>query len=114
MKVKVFEVEKNGKISFTKNELEKLLNEVYDSGYEDGKRSNNYWTWTSPYKWEYPYYTTTTATNATLNPPSKLPNTITCGDSVPKIKYEPTYEPYEISITKANINMGEVHNTIGD
>lgn len=111
MKVKVFEIEKNGKISFTKNELEKLLNEVYDSGYEDGKRSNNYWTWTSPYKWDN---ITCTATNATINPPPKLPNTITYGDSVPKVKYEPTYEPYEISTTKANISMGEVHNAIGD
>lgn len=103
MKVKVFEIEKNGKISFTKNELEKLLNEVYDSGYEDGKRANNYWTWTSPYKWDT--ITCGTATNATINPtPTLNPNTI---------KYEPTYNPYEITCTKANLG-GEAHNAIGD
>ena len=105
MKVKVFEVEKNGKISFTKNELEKLLNEVYDSGYEDGKRSSNYWTWTSPYKWEAPYYTTTTATNATITPTSTL--------TPEKIKYEPTYDPYEITCTHANIG-GETLNATGE
>lgn len=44
-------------MSFTQEELEKLLNEVYRGGYDDGKRANNYWTWTSPY-W------TCTATNA--------------------------------------------------
>ena len=48
MKVKVFETDKNGKISFTKDELEKLLNEVYDSGYTDGKNST--YVWSSPYK----------------------------------------------------------------
>ena len=56
MQVKVFQFDKNGKVSFTQAELEKLLNEVYNGGYWDGKRSNNYWTWTSPY---YTYTTTT-------------------------------------------------------
>ena len=49
MQVKVFKFDKNGKVSFTQEELEKLLNEVYTGGYNDGKRANNYWTWTSPY-----------------------------------------------------------------
>lgn len=100
MKVKVFEFDKNGKISFTKNELEKLLNEVYDSGYDDGKRSSNYWTWTSPYR--YDTITCGTATNATIT--TSTPD---------KIKYEPTYNPYEITCTHANIG-GEAHNSIGD
>lgn len=51
---------KTGKIEFTKEELEKVLNRVYDQGYEDGKSSC--WTWTSPFHWNgySPYYTTTT------------------------------------------------------
>ena len=49
MQVKVFKFDKNGKVSFTQAELEKLLNEVYNGGYYDGQRSHNYWTWTSPY-----------------------------------------------------------------
>lgn len=115
MKVKVFEVEKNGKISFTKNELEKLLNEVYDSGYDDGKRSNNYWTWTSPYKWDTTPYcsSTTTATNATINPTPTLGETFTYTGPTPKIKYEPTYDPYEITCTHANIG-GEALNATGE
>lgn len=49
MVVKVFEFNKNHKIEFTREELENLLNEVYNSGYSDGKWSNNSWTWASPY-----------------------------------------------------------------
>ena len=48
MKVKVFECNHNGKIEFTRAELEKLLNEVYNDGYREGKDSHS-WTWTSPY-----------------------------------------------------------------
>ena len=48
MKVKVFESNHNGKIEFTRAELEKLLNEVYTDGYNEGKNSHS-WTWTSPY-----------------------------------------------------------------
>ena len=68
MQVKVFKFDKNGKVSFTQAELEKLLNEVYRGGYDDGKRANNYWTWTSPY-W------TSTTYNNTCN--LKSTNTIT-------------------------------------
>lgn len=45
MQVKVFKFDSNGKISFTQKELEKLLNEVYNGGFEDGKRASNYWYW---------------------------------------------------------------------
>ena len=48
MKVKVFETNHNGKIKFTRAELEKLLNEVYTEGYRDGESSGS-WTWTKPY-----------------------------------------------------------------
>ena len=49
--VKVFEPNKNGKIEFTKEELETLLNEVWNDGY------NSYmgYTWVSPYI-TTPYY----------------------------------------------------------
>lgn len=45
--VKIFTPNKNGKIEFTKKELEELLNEVWRDGYN----SNHYWTWYSP--WSY-------------------------------------------------------------
>ena len=52
MKVKVFQPNSHGKIEFTRAELEKLLNEVYDGGYRDGEaaqKEKSTWTWTSPY-----------------------------------------------------------------
>lgn len=51
MMVKVFQSNANGKIEFTRAELEKLLNEVYKKGYDTGTcdTKQNYWTWTSPY-----------------------------------------------------------------
>ena len=39
MKVKVFETNHNGKIEFTRAELENLLNEIYKEGYHDGESS---------------------------------------------------------------------------
>lgn len=67
MIVKVFQKNKNGKIEFTKEELETLLNEVYWDGY----RANSTWTWTTP---SYPIYATTNSkTNTTA---------ITVGDKI--------------------------------
>lgn len=54
MKVKVFQPNSHGKIEFTRAELEKLLNEVYDGGFRDGEaaqREKSAWTWTSPYRY---------------------------------------------------------------
>lgn len=52
MKVKVFTLNENKKIEFTQEELEKLLDEVYEDGVTEGKKSNYYY-------YRYPYYTTT-------------------------------------------------------
>lgn len=46
-KIKVFNLNKEGKIEFTKEELEKLLNETYEDGYREGKSYT--YTWTTPY-----------------------------------------------------------------
>ena len=48
MKVKVFYPNREGKIEFTRQELEKLLNEVYREGQKDCN-CNKSWTWTTPY-----------------------------------------------------------------
>ena len=47
MNVKVFQTNANGKIEFSRNELEKLLNEVYNDGYSAGEKRmrETYWTW---------------------------------------------------------------------
>lgn len=62
--IKCFTKNKDGKIEFTEKELEKLLNEIYKSGYDEAN-SKHYW-WTSPYYYSTnPYYnycySTTTA-----------------------------------------------------
>lgn len=69
MIVKVFQTNKNGKIEFTKEELETLLNEVYWDGY----RNNSTWTWTTPLS--YPIYTTTNLEKNTAT-------AITVGDKI--------------------------------
>jgi hypothetical protein len=43
-KIKVFNLNKEGKIEFTKEELEKLLNETYEDGYCEGKSHTYTWT----------------------------------------------------------------------
>ena len=57
MKVKCFYPDKDGNIVLTKDELEKLLNDVYDEGYSDGRQNGNpiitYPTPLAPYT---PYY----------------------------------------------------------
>ncbi len=53
--VKVFTTNKEGKIEFTKQELETLLNEVWNDGYN---RHGSYW-WTHP-TITTPYYSTAT------------------------------------------------------
>ena len=43
MKIKVFCPNTNGKLEFTKEELERMLNEAYEDGYRDGR--NHYSPW---------------------------------------------------------------------
>ena len=40
MKVKIFMPNKDGKIEFDYKDLESLLNEIYEEGYNDGKKNN--------------------------------------------------------------------------
>ena len=53
---KTFKLNENGKIEFTKEELNTLLDEVWNNGYD----SNTNYVWESPYRWqrwwETPYY----------------------------------------------------------
>ena len=59
MIVKVFQINKNGKIEFSREELETLLNEIYWDGYNS---ANNTWTYKTP-NW-IPSYTVTTLENS--------------------------------------------------
>lgn len=66
MKTKIFTKNENGKIEFTENELKKLLDEIYNEGYYDGK-SRSY-TYTTPYIskpwWQYETWCTADSTTA--------------------------------------------------
>ena len=67
MKIKVFCPNVNGKLEFTRKELENLLNEAYSDGYRDGS-------WTRTWTYTYP-----TVTLSSSNPTA---GTTTCCDSV--------------------------------
>ena len=67
MIIKVFQTNKNGKIEFTKEELEDLLSKVYQDGYNDGCKYYSNW-----------YYTTTPAY---VKSPINYRDNITCSDN---------------------------------
>ena len=54
---KTFKLNKKGKIEFTKEELKKLLDDVYNEGYKEG--SVQYYTYTTPWNWDNWYINTT-------------------------------------------------------
>ncbi len=57
--IKVFTLNKNGKIELTEKELKQLLDNVYWEGYKDNNKS---WTYMTPLT--YPYYSTTISTDS--------------------------------------------------
>jgi len=59
--IKVFTLNKNGKIELTEKELKELLDNVYWEGYRDNKTSSS-WTYTTPLS--YPYYSYSTANDS--------------------------------------------------
>ena len=71
--IKVFTLNKNGKIELTKKQLEQLLNESYWEGYNRGNNSR-WWTYTSP------SVITTPLTTATIQADSHNPYTINSSD----------------------------------
>lgn len=83
MSVKVFQTNKAGKIEFTRCELEKLLNEIYNEGYRDGEDTR--WTWTSPNLIDtIPYYGVTCLdTNSSKSTrDNSTAGTVTLNDSI--------------------------------
>ena len=62
MKIKVFTTDKDGKISFTKDELQEIINEAYWEGYHNGATSGKTWTISTPWT-TTPYYNWSTTAN---------------------------------------------------
>ncbi len=55
MKYKILEVGADGLLSFTKEELEALLEETYNAGYEDGRKTCQYPYWIQPAPYDPSY-----------------------------------------------------------
>ena len=112
MKVKVFQPNSHGKIEFTRAELEKLLNEVYDGGFRDGEiaqREKSTWTWTSPYT----YSDNITLTNRT-NSTSTIDNHTQPIDKL-TCTYDSAINKNDTSVAKnATIDVAPVSITLGD
>lgn len=89
-KYKVFTPNANKKVEFTKEELEKLLNEVYNEGYTDGKASN----WTIGYGdvTTWPYTTVTSNSGITPKPNNDVItlNTTNTNGTTSKFAYAPS------------------------
>lgn len=68
MKIKVFEINNNGKIEFTREELEKLLNDTYAEGQRNCNCGSNI-TWTNPYITPYVSTTNNEATTSNTSAP---------------------------------------------
>lgn len=83
MKTKIFTKNEKGKIEFTEAELKKILDEIYNEGYNDGK-SRSY-TYTTPIRttplWYGTYCTAGSTTDAKYTT-----NTTTSGSSAITIK----------------------------
>lgn len=47
----IFKKEKEGKVIFTKEEFENLVTQIYETGYEDGRKSCVYWKYSSTPNW---------------------------------------------------------------
>lgn len=83
MKIKVFYPDKDGKISFTKDALQKLLDSVYQEGHSDGYNQGYnvrpYWYWSSPYYYatNNPSSITTTLNGTSITADNLENNTIT-------------------------------------
>jgi hypothetical protein len=70
MRIKVFVPNEKGKIEFTREELEKLLNDTYAEGQRNCNCGSNI-TWTNPYTTPYINCSDSTTTNAlTKNAPT--------------------------------------------
>ena len=124
MKVKVFQPNSQGKIEFTRAELEKLLNEVYDGGFRDGEaaqREKSTWTWTSPYRYS-DSITLTNGTNCTntidnhTQPIDKLTCTYDSATSNNDISIakNPTIDVAPISITLNNMDREAARKHVDD
>lgn len=106
--VKVFTPNKNGKIEFTKKELEKLLDEVWKDGYN----SNTNYTWRSPWWYGngYSYVSCTNSTDTATAPSSSI--TYATSDNITSDNITLTAD--HAALSSDNISNGTISVKIGE
>ena len=107
MKVKVFQPNSRGKIEFTRAELEKLLNEMYEEGRRDCERTHNY-----PFIYNTPYYDSITGTITTSG---TTINSTNATDSIDKLTCNASTEGVDcatnpaFTLTVGGINTDKIN-----
>ena len=105
MSIKVFQTNANGKIEFTRCELEKLLNETYNEGYRAGENQakGQYWTWA-------PNWSALTG-DSTINKITANKNTVSdCLNSAYETKADAIKDSSKISTTIDSGAVSVSHN----
>lgn len=78
MKTKFFILNQQNQIEFTEKELKDLLDEIYNEGYRDGKKSQTYVYKTPWYYSPFPVYTTTTDSSTITINKGECPSSTAC------------------------------------
>lgn len=105
MKVKVFYPNREGKIEFTRQKLEKLLDEVYREGQKDCNCSKS-WTWTTPYY--NGSLTSNSTTNTTVTTPNLSTATYTTGNTaIDNFKADTTVNNKEVKLYSITMKLNE-------
>lgn len=123
MNIKVFKTNANGKIEFTRCELEKMLNDIYTEGYTAGEKhaKESYWTWTAPYISSIDLGSSTLTTTPAITYDTK----ITCDNTAPKITSTTVATTTPVAETKndqsktytvdlGKVNFGDLSKTIDE
>lgn len=87
MKTKYFFLNENGKIEFTKEELDRLLKDTYDEGYSDGSLTHAYPF--TPIRYVPYWYNSPTTSTPEIWCSTSTENTITTSAGPTTIKVEP-------------------------
>ena len=97
MVIKFFTLNENKKIEFTRQELKTLLDEIYNEGYNEGRKNSEHYYYYStpsypiPYKSPWYYSPTITGTTETAKDyKSSLVSSSTCASSGCGAKYKYT------------------------
>lgn len=111
MKIKVFNFNANGKVEFTKEELENLLTEVYEDGISDGKSdSSNVITW-----YNSPHLGPTCSATLTTNDSETTTNHACCNHTKDcdhdcnchDIEYKDDIDSIESSVSNFDVNAAK-------